>query len=124
MPSSLTEAVDTLTRGPLPVLAATTAATTTFSGPEVLSLSAFLNVVAQPIKAQKWFKQNVWLVPLLLVLGVGLAFLVAWLVTDDIRQSVSQAILKGPSATWQSLISYSALSKQPGGLGVLGPGTD
>ena len=115
-------AVDALARGPLPVLAASTAATTAFSGAETMALSGFLNVIAQPLKAQKWFRQNEWMVGVLLVIGVGTAFLIAWLVNDDPRQSFSSAILRGGSAVWQSLISYHGLG--PSGLGVLAKGTD
>lgn len=121
-PGSVALAVTEAARGPLPVLAASTAATTTFSGPEVMGLSGVLNLIAQGVKMHPRFDQNLWLLPVLLVLGIGLAFLVIWLTTDDVRQALSQAILKGGSAAWQSCINYAGLG--PKGLGVLGAGTE
>ena len=115
-------AVDALARGPLPVLAMSTAATTAFSGAETMGLSGFLNVIAQPIKMHPRFKQHTWLLPVLLVIGVLLATIVIWLTTDDLRQALSQGILKGGSAAWQAGVNYAGLG--PSGLGVLAKGTD
>lgn len=129
MPSSPTSAVSTATlaidavaRGPLPVLAMSNVATTAFSGAETFSLSGMLNLIAQPLKQPVGFRQNIWLLPVLFILGVAIAFLVTWLVTDDVRQSLSQGILKGGSAAWQSAVNYYGLG--PKGLGLLGAGTD
>lgn len=109
---------------PLPVMAATNIMTNTFSGGEVLGLSALLNMVVQPIKMAHWFKQDRLMVPLLLVIGVGLAILVVWLMdpSGDWRKAVAQGLLKGGSAAWQAAVNYSGVG--PNGLGLLKAGTD
>ena len=109
---------------PLPVMAATNMMTNTFSGAEVLGLSALLNMAVQPIKMWGWFRQDKLMVPLLLVLGVGLAVLVAWLMdpNGDLRKSVGQGLLKGGSAAWQAAVNYGGMG--PNGLGLLKAGTD
>lgn len=122
MPSGV-DIVQAVTTGPLPVMAASTAATTAFSGPEVMGLSGVLNVIGQPIKMHPRFNQNIWLLPLLMLIGIVMAILVIYLLDpeDNWRRSIGQGILKGGSATWQAAVNYSGLG--PKGVGVFSAGT-
>lgn len=124
VPGSIEAVVDRVVSGPLPVVAASTAATTAFSGPEVMGLSGFLNIIGQPIKMHPRFNQNIWLLPLLMAIGIALATVVLWLLDpeDNWRRSVGNGILKGGSATWQAAVNYGGLG--PKGVGVLSAGTE
>lgn len=122
-PHPVVQAINAVSTGPLPVLAASTAATTAFSGPEVMGLSGVLNIIGQPIKMHPRFNQNIWLLPLLMIIGVALATLVLYLLDpeDNWRRAIGQGILKGGSATWQAAVNYGGLG--PKGIGILTQGT-
>ena len=115
MPSSLSETAQALTTSPVVAAVASNIGTTVATGDAtIIGLTAALNGLGQVLKQPTWFRQNVFLFPVLLVVG----FLLAWWVTGDDKQ----AILKGALSAWNSTISYKALG--PDGLGVLGRGTD
>lgn len=114
MPDSLSPAIQSLTSSPVVAAVASNIGTTVASGDgTVLGLTAALNGLGQVLKQPTWFRQNLVLFPVLLVIGAGLA----WWITGDEKQG----ILKGALAAWQSTINYKALG--PDGIGVLGRGT-
>ena len=82
-------------------------------GPEVELLAQALGAIAQPIKMFPWFRQNVWLPVLLIVIALALCLLI-W--HDDI----ARVVLNGGAAAFRSMQQYATLNK----LGVLSAGTD
>lgn len=81
-------------------------------GPEVLGITGALNVIGQWIKGFNFFNQNRWMIPLLLVLGLGIAGII-W--HDDIRR----AILNGFMAVDTAVKNYGVLRE----VGVMQPGS-
>jgi len=73
-------------------------------GFEVLGITAALNVLGQLIKRPKWFKQDEWMIPTLLVLGLALALLL-W------HDNLGKGILNGAIAVDTAIKNYGALNQ-------------
>lgn len=84
----------------LGALGLTNMGTTQVGGQEIAAIAAFLNLVAQWIKMPDWLDQNLWLIPVILILAFGAAFFV-W--HDAIK-----AFLNGSLAALQSIMNYRA----------------
>ena len=80
--------------------------TAVVSGPEANILAGFCNMVVQWIKGFEWFDQNVWSIPLLLVLGLGTGLLL-W--HDDLNR----ALMGGLNISAQSWVNFAALKDGP-----------
>lgn len=115
MPDSLSASLAQVATSPVAAAVATNLGTTAASGDAtVMGLAALLNVLAQPIKQARWFHQNTWMIPTLLVL----ALLLSLVIVEDWRQ----AVLKAGMACWQAVINYGGLG--PKGVGLLRQGTE
>lgn len=115
MPDSLGATVVGATASPVVAAVASNVGTTIASGDGVvMGLAALLNVVGQKLKQYHWFRQNAWMIPTLLALGLALALFLV----EDWRQ----AVLKAGMATWQAILNYGALG--PKGIGIFERGTE
>lgn len=83
------------------------------TGWEIQGIAAFLNLAAQYAKMHRRFDQDRWTIPLLIILGIALAYLV-WL-------DVGRAILNGAIAAWQANANYKTLNAT--GIQILAPAT-
>lgn len=72
-------------------------------GFEVLGITSALNVVGQWIKRYKWFKQDDWMLPLLIVLGLSIAILY-W------HDNIGKGVLNGFMAVDTAIKNYGALN--------------
>lgn len=73
-------------------------------GFEVLGITSALNVTGQWIKRYRWFKQDDWMLPLLIILGLGLA-IVYW------HDNIGKGVLNGFMAVDTAIKNYGALNQ-------------
>ena len=98
--------------GSMAIAGSTWGTTQLTDGPEVVGISAFLNIMAQWIKMPRWFDQNRWIYPALLVLGLVAALVV-------FNGDHAKALVNGSLGALKALTDYRAWKAT--GLGGLPP---
>lgn len=101
--------------GAAPPLMANAATSFSTGEPSLIAIAGGINVIVEYVKNWRWFREQAWTVPLLILMCFAVSFVIWWLLGNDLLA----AIKNGFGLLVNAHFNYGGVKQM--GLGILGP---